>query len=280
MLATYHNHSTWSDGKASIAAIIDAAAAMGIGDLGISDHWVLHPAGEQKSWAMPTGRLHAYVQELAAHRDELDRKKPPSGGGMTLRIGLEADWHPGRAVPLHQALDPLPFDYVLGSIHEVGGFAIDMSPAAWSRLTQEQRDEIHRQYWINMVGLAESGAFDIVSHIDLPKKFAFHPSIDLTREIHAALDAIAAARLVVEVNTSGWHKPCADAYPSIEILRECRRRDIPMTINADAHLPEHLLRDFRKAADRLAAAGYGEVARFAGRQARMEPLDEAVKGLS
>jgi histidinol-phosphatase (PHP family) len=274
MLATYHNHSTWSDGKASIPQIIPVARSLGVAELGISDHWVLHPTGRQPTWAMPTGQLDRYIREITQLRDEVQNENS-SRSAMTLRLGLEVDWHPGRASNLLAALKPFAFDYLIGSVHEVGEFAIDMSPASWAKLTQDQRNEIHRQYWINMRSLAASGVFDIAAHIDLPKKFAFYPTTDLSCEIGAALDAVAAAKLVVELNTSGWHKPCADGYPTLDILKQCRQRDIRVTINADAHQPEHLLRDFGKAAERLAAAGYDEVARFERRQIRMEPLSAA-----
>ena len=66
----------------------------------------------------------------------------------------------------------------------------------------------------------------------------------MSENIAENTEATAASAPVVEVNTSGWHKPCEDAYPSADIVRECKQRGIPMTINADAHLPEHLLRDF------------------------------------
>ena len=110
---------------------------------------------------------------------------------------------------------------------------------------------------MDFVGAAVAGQAHIVAHIDLPKKFGFYANCDLRKEIGEALDAIAAAsnKPVVELNTAGWHKPCADGYPTLEILRECRRREIPVTISADAHQSEHLLRDFDKAAARLAEAG-------------------------
>ena len=44
-----------------------------------------------------------------------------------------------------------------------------------------------------------------------------------------------------------------------------------MTINADSHQPEHLLRDFDKARARLIEAGYTQIARFAPREVRFEP---------
>lgn len=287
MLATYHNHSTWSDGKASVAELIAAARGMGIDALGISDHWVLHPQRRQFKWAMPTNRLADYVSALRSLRETATPQ-----GGPALMIGLEVDWHPGNAQPLLDMLDIYPFDYIIGSVHEIqvpwgkasgGDFMIDGSATAWQTLSQDQINEIHRQYWRNITSLAESGVFDIVAHMDLPKKFAFYPTADLSREVRSALDAIAAAKtptgekLVVEINTAGWHKPCADAYPTLEILRECRRREIPTTINADAHHPEHLARDFDRAAERLHAAGYSHLARFEKRQTRMEPLSEAFR---
>ena len=277
MLATYHNHSNWSDGKPTLRQMLDGAMRLGIGELGVSDHWALHPDGTIMKWAMRPDALNEYVSALSNLRD-IARGIP---GAPAIRIGLEVDWYPApthHANTIRSRLHHIPFDYLIGSVHEVDGFTIDGSPAGWQAMSQEQIDHIHRRYWQNMKSLGESGLFDIVAHIDLPKKFAFHAKADMTREIREALDAIAAApnQPVVELNTAGWHKPCADGYPTLDILRECRQRDIPVTISADAHQPEHLLRDFDKAASRLAAAGYTQVARFAGREKRFESLDEAV----
>lgn len=298
MLATYHNHSTWSDGKASLEAIVEAAARMNIGELGISDHWVLHPQGLQHKWAMRSDRLDDYVDAILELRAGARGAGAKPQASPAVRLGLEVDWFPGSSVPLRGALEKHPFDYLIGSVHEiiipgihdrqvgaVGGFMIDGSPAAWEKLDQGQRNALHRQYWINVKSLAEWGGVDIIAHIDLPKKFAFYPTIDLAAEIGEALDAIAATttsagnRAVVEINTAGWHKPCADAYPALDILHECRRRNIPATISADAHQPEHLLRDFDRAAARLAEAGYAQVTRFHQRQVRFESLEEAMRGL-
>ena len=127
-----------------------------------------------------------------------------------------------------------------------------------------------------MRGLAEAGVFNIVAHIDLPKKFGYMPSHVPQREIDAALDAIAEAGLVVELNTAGWHKPCADAYPSTDIVGACFARNIPVTISADAHQGDHLLRDFENAARRLQDAGYDRVARFANREMRFEAISQAL----
>ncbi|HWB20023.1 MAG TPA: histidinol-phosphatase HisJ family protein [Phycisphaerales bacterium] len=269
MLATYHNHSRWSDGKASIPDLIASAHAQSISTLGISDHYCLHPAGVQQPWAMPSEKIDDYIRELQSAR----ASTPP---GLTLSIGVEADWFSNHTHVLKPALERLPVDYILGSIHFVGSFTIDGRPEQWAKLTDDQREQLHRDYWTQVPLMAQSRLFDIASHLDLAKKFGYFAKSDLTSLINPALDALADNHLVVELNTAGWHKPCNDAYPSLDILRACRNRNIPVTISADAHQPEHLLRDFDKAALRLHQAGYDRVARFHNREVTFDSLADAV----
>jgi histidinol-phosphatase (PHP family) len=266
MIATYHNHSCFSDGSAEPEEIFAAAVAVGVEELGISDHWLPRVDAEPPAWAMPTERLEEYVTRLSALA---------ARGGCRLRIGLEVDWLPEYRSEITACIERLPLDYVIGSVHEVDGFAIDSSARHWEALSPRQRDDLHRAYWAEVTRMAASGLFDIVGHIDLSRKFGHWPRVDLQSEIEAALAALAATEMVVELNTSGWHKPCASAYPELSILRRCREHGIAVTLSADAHRPEHLLRDFQRGVERLRAAGYAEVARFAGRRRSFSPLAAA-----
>ncbi len=257
MITSLHNHSTWSDGKATVKQMLAMASELGIDELGIADHFVLRPDGEPPFWSIPADRLDAYVDELV---------RLQSGAGPTLRIAIEVDWFPNNAEVIAESLQGLPFDHIIGSLHEIGTFVLDASAEAWRELNQEQQDHFHRRYWQRLPSLAASGLFDIVGHLDLPKKFGGSPSTNLDKEINTALDAVAAAGLVVELNTAGWHWPCQDAYPSLELLQQCRERGIPTMLTADAHSPDHLLRDFSRGCERLRAAGYQQIVRFENRE--------------
>ncbi|NNK62279.1 MAG: histidinol phosphatase, partial [Gemmatimonadetes bacterium] len=179
---------------------------------------------------------------------------------------------PGRAAALRQELGRLDVDYLIGAVHSVGAFEVDAAPSSWARLNPDERERVHRRYWTRLRSLAESGLFDIVAHLDLTKKNGYPPQEPIDDLVAPTLDAIATAGLVVELNTAGWHKPIGDAYPDEHLLAECRRRDIPVTLSADAHRPEDLLRDFDRGAERLRAAGYGEIARFRERRVTFDPL--------
>jgi histidinol-phosphatase (PHP family) len=267
MIATYHNHSTWSDGRTSIGEMVAGARRLGVDELGISDHFVVHPDVASPQWGMPIERLDEYVKEVLSFRDTPD---------LTIRLGLEVDWFPNHAAAIREALGDHPYDYLIGSVHEIDGFPIDCAAEHWEQLTETERNEMHRAYWRRITSLAQSGLFDIAAHLDLPKKFGYRATIDLSREIGAALDAIAASGMVVELNTAGWHKPVGEGYPSPDILRVCAALNIPVTLSADAHEPDHLLRDFERGAQWLLEAGYRELARFNGRKRTFEPIEAAV----
>jgi histidinol-phosphatase (PHP family) len=94
----------------------------------------------------------------------------------------------------------------------------------------------------------------------------------------AALDAVRAYGLTVELNTAGFRALCGDAYPSLDLLKRCRSRDIPVTLSADAHRPEQLLAGFDRGLARLREAGYASLVRFRERTCWSEPLADALRG--
>ena len=265
--ASYHNHSQFSDGKASVRDLVAAAAAPGRAGGGISDHLTLHPSGVVPPWSMAAERLPTYVDEVLAAATE---------SAVTVRLGLEVDWFDGHRERIVAALADHPFDYLIGSVHEVDGFPVDRDAATWLAVSEGERNRIHARYWQAVWGLARSGLFDVVGHLDLPKKSGLRPTADLSRERAKALDAIRDAGLVVELNTSGWHVPCDEAYPAPDLVAASRERGIPMTLSADAHRPENLIRDFPRGAAALRAAGAETVVRFCRRRRQSVPLPARV----
>jgi len=265
MLTSCHVHSTYSDGIATIRDLALAAVELGLDELGISDHYVLLGSGKIVSWSMPLASLPAYFEELREVAVEFRNK-------LTIGFGLEADFDPASANDLREVLEAYPFDYVIGAAHFVDGFLVDEKPESWDALSQPERNDITRAYWDRIVQLANSQLFDYAAHLDLCKIFGYLPTIDLSNDITAALDAIAQSEMAIEINTAGWYKPIKEAYPSPAILTECRARNIPIIINSDAHEPANLIRSFDQAEALAREAGYTRVASFARRRMAMAPL--------
>ncbi|HUV04296.1 MAG TPA: histidinol-phosphatase HisJ family protein [Armatimonadota bacterium] len=265
MLASYHVHTRWSDGGWGVADYVRAARAMGLDEIGISDHYVLIPDGGQVRWSMMLDALEGYVDAVQSAACE-------AGENLVVRLGIEADYFPETADVLKDVLASHPFDYVIGAVHILDGFPIDESAENWERLTQGDRDDVIRRYWIRLREMAESRMFDIAAHLDLTKKFGFKASVDLSDEISSALDAIASADMSVEVNTAGWYFACEEAYPAPSIIRQCLDRGIPVLIAADAHDPPDVIRGFDRARQLLQDMGCTHIASYAGRRRFMHPL--------
>jgi histidinol-phosphatase (PHP family) len=262
---SYHVHSRWSDGTSDIRALLVAAREANLDEIGVSDHYSLSPPGLTVSWSMPLDRLGEYLAEIRREAAEL-------GERPVVRYGVEADYFPGMEDALRAVLAAHPLDYVIGSVHYVDAFPVDEKHPLWAALSPDERETVFRGYWERIAGLARSGLYDFVGHLDLTKKFGFRPTTDVSREIDAALDAIAQSGMAVEINTAGWHTVAREAYPEPALLRACRARDIPILINADAHAPAFLTRDFDRAVALARDAGYTHVVRFAGRQQIPHPL--------
>lgn len=269
MLINYHNHTNWSDGRATLEEMIAGARAAGVAEFGISDHYAPFPDGRAVDWAVPSGFLPEYVERILA-------AKEAEASGLVIRLGIEIDFFPETIEAAKAELAPYPFDYLIGSVHFVKSgpdfFPIDYDASCWEALSPEEVNTVWRLYWQQIKALAESGCCDFIGHLDLPKKYGFLPTVDLTAEAQAALDAIAAAGLAIELNTAGWQKPINEAYPSSGLLRAARERDIPLLINADAHLPEDAAADYDRARALARDAGYTELVRFERRQRFAYPL--------
>ena len=268
MIATFHNHSTWSDGQAPLDEIYTRADSLGVDLLGLSDHFCVYPDGAVPERSLTPANVADY---LAAVRS-LHRK-----GRVEVVAGIEFDWFEQSRAVLAPYADGLPLDYRIGSIHHVGKQPFDMDASFWMSKTGSEVDAVYIAYWRLVRQMAESRLFDIAAHLDLPKKFGFYPEADLRALEDEALDAIKASDMTVELNTAGFGKPCADGYPSVGLLKRCRRREIPVTLSADAHKPEHLLFEFERGLANLYEAGYSAIARFRNRERWSEPLSLTLK---
>lgn len=267
MLTSYHNHSTWSDGTASIREMALAARDAGVTEFGISDHLVLAPFGKV-SWSMPIDRFGEYVQEAQEVKRELEC---PS---FQFRVGVEADYFAETIGDLKGLLASQPLDYVIGAVHYSGEFPIDESKKLWDALPDAAaRHHVWDVYLDKLQGLCGAGCFDFVAHLDLPKKFGEFLPTDLESRMEEILNEIAKTGLAVEINTAGLDKPCQEWYPAVNLLKRAVVLDIPLLVNADAHATAQVVRHFPEARSALRNLSVTKVSEFSNRHRKMILLD-------
>ena len=264
MPADYHTHTPMCrHATGSPEEYVDAALAAGLSEYGISDHAPQVPEPFD-DWRMRRDELPEYFAWVECARAR-------AAGKLPVRIGLECDWLEGCDEWIGELERECRWDYLIGSVHYLGDWDFD-NPKWLGRWAESDIEAVWAHYWQTYARMASSGLFDILAHPDLVKKFAHVPSGDLARFYEPAIDAIAASGCVIELNTAGWHKPCAEAYPAAGFLELACSAGVPLVISSDAHAPNEVARDFHKAVALAKAAGYRETALFEGRRRRAESL--------
>ncbi len=241
------------------------ARARGLPEICITDH-APAPDGYDAGCRMAPGQLAAYREWVAA--------AAAAAGGLPVRCGIEADYYAGCEAWLPAWLEAQAFDLVIGSVHFLDAWGFD-NPAnlpVWERVDVVRTWE---RYFGRVARLADLGCFDVLGHMDLPKKFGHRLDPARARELAApALDRLAAAGMAVEINTGGLRKPVGEMYPEESLLVMARERGIPVCFGSDAHAPTEVGLGFDRAVALALHAGYTEYVRFEGRRRRSVPLPD------
>jgi histidinol-phosphatase (PHP family) len=249
----------------SIRDYVEAARDSGVVTMCFTDHLPLPPTYPEGYTMLPE-EWDGYVSEVRAAADE-----SAAEGGPEVLCGVEADWIPETSALVPDAVAAHALDVVLGSVHFVDGWAFD-DPDLVERYETCDVDELWSRYFAQLQDAARSGLFDVMAHPDLVKKFGFFPRSDPRETYEAVAETLAESGVAVEVNSAGLRKPVRQIYPSLELLRACRRRGVPATTGSDAHTPGEVGFGLAETARHLRAAGYDSVLVFRRRVPEEVPL--------
>lgn len=230
-----------------------AALDAGLAGLCFTDHTPM-PAWYDAPWRMRLEQLQEYVDDVRAVQDEFK-------GKLEVRLGLEADYHPGTEGYVEQVLALHDWDYVIGSVHYLGAWGFD-NPEFEEEYERRNLHELYRDYYALVEAAARTRLFDSLGHLDLPKKFG-HRDPDGYAALHA-LDVVADLRVSLDFNTAGWRKPVAEAYPAPDLTRAAAERGIPFVLGSDAHHPGEVGHRFTDALKQIHDVG-GRVVTYAQR---------------
>jgi len=244
-----------------MAEYVEAGRARGLDVICFTDHLPM-PAPYPQHYTMEAGEMPAYVADVLAAA-----AGARASGGPEVLLGIEADWLPDAVPSVRQAVAAYDFDVVLGSVHFLGDWAFD-DPDLVARYDAWRPDDLWERYFEEVAHAAASGLFDVIAHPDLVKKFGSRPDRDPRPWYEMTADALAQSGVAVEVNTAGLRKPVGEIYPSLDLLKACRRHGVPATMGSDAHAPAEVGEGLDLARELLLDAGYGSVVCFRNRTAQ------------
>jgi histidinol-phosphatase (PHP family) len=225
----YHVHTHFScDSEASMEAMCQAAIRMGINELGLSDHFDLHPNEPFQDYL-----------DIEAWWKSFEHCQTSFGGELILRAGVEvgeSHLFPGRVARL---CNDFPWDYILGSLHWVG----DTCVFDHAFFHSDERN-VYLAYFHELERLVKEGTFDILAHFDVVKRYGFEhygPFLPEHYEEHIRriLNFLAERGKGLEINSSTMRRSIQHPSPDITVmgwfLEEGGRY---VTLGSDAHTPE------------------------------------------
>lgn len=258
LLHDYHMHTTLcGHAIGSVEEYVLHGIKIGLKEMGFSCH---APMVHERLQGVTMD-----YSQLPLYHQLINEVKVKYADKISIKIALESDYIEGFEQQTRAIIDGYNYDYIIGSVHYVDGWAVD-DPATIERWKTQDINQVWKNYFTLLRKSAETGYFNIIGHSDLPKKFGHLPTIDLTDEVKKTADVFKKAGVAVEINTAGLRKPIKEMYPSPAYLKIYNDAGVPLTIGSDSHAPEDVGKNFAEALALAKSVGYTEYVTFKNRK--------------
>ncbi len=268
MMIDYHNHTKLcKPAEGEVYQYIEKAIELGISEIAFTDHIPL-PNSFDIAHRMHQNEMNVYL--------ELINKARQTYSEIKILFGIEVDYYEGFENYIDKFLMGYDFDMAIMSVHFVKGW-----PAGNWVFNYDFPDkslaEIYKEYLYAVIKGIETGLFDVVGHIDLVKKPGLS-LIDLAPDIvQDVLVKIKKAKMVLEINTSGYRRKVAEPYPGLDWIDSISKMKIPICTGSDSHSPSQVGLGFDEIYNFIYNKGIKDIAYFDKRKISFKPLAKLIE---
>lgn len=267
IIANYHTHSVFCDGKDIPEDIAETAYNQGCKYLGYSSHSAFPFRSD----------CELKYEDFESYKERILSLRKAYKGRMEIFYGFEADYLPPLSWPDREFYKDKSPDYLIGSVHYVwnekepmkGSCTVDDSvenvKKGLEKIFNGDSKKMIQTYFDHERQMLSTCKFDIIGHPDLVRKRNSQLKLFnendpwYKKEIKATAKAIKNAGVIVEINTGGMARGAIDSpYPSLEFLTLLNSYDVPIIYSSDAHKKDYILYGFDRAKKLAEMAGYSQ----------------------
>lgn len=266
LYADYHLHTCFSpDSDTPVEDMIKAAIDRKLETICFTDHMDKDVFVENQEFVMDTERYLRKIRELS------EKYK----GKIEVLTGVELGLQPHLADFFHEYTRAYEFDFVLGSVHVVGG-KDPYYPEFFDGKTDEQAYKEMLEETIQ--DLQTDTDFDVLGHLDYIVRYGkqreeTYSYARYQEQIDTILRYLIEHGKGLEFNTAGWKYGLPFAHPHPEVLkRYVEMGGEIITIGSDAHRPEHISYAFEQVKPVLEACGVKYYTKFKKRKPFFEKI--------
>ena len=260
--------------KDELQAVIERAIEAGFTHYGLSEHC---PRYRREDLYVEEADLDppALIATFTSYAQHAFALRERYGEQIQILVGFETERLPpeGWAAHMRQIRASAPFEYIVGSVHDVGGRYVDYTPELTAAIADDLggREALHIAYFEALIDLVETLRPEVVGHLDLVRKFdgpGAHFSPRVLAHVERALEAARACGAKLDVNCGAHRRGLSPVYPLPEILRRARAMDIGVTLGDDSHGTSSVGVGLDACLQAIADAGYEVVHYLARRDGR------------
>jgi len=260
----YHVHSEFSvDCAIPMETSCRAAIAAGVSEIAFTDHLDHEPADLGFGYYRPED----YFQAIESVRSMF-------GQELKILAAVEVDFNDRIAGQVERFLSRYSYDFVIGSVH-YGEAGEIIFPDYFAGRTLA---DVFAPYFTQVLHAVETGWFDTIGHLDLPKRYApvTHRTYD-PMAFRASLEPVFAAMIAhgtaFEINTSGLRQTPKTSMPGPAIVRwYVEAGGELITTGTDSHAPQTIGSGLDRTLDMLDLCGISTISGFFQRQRRQVPI--------
>ena len=242
-----------------------AAIAAGVTEIAITDHVDHVPADPGFGYY----RAEEYLREVNRIRDLFADQ-------LAVLRGAEIDFNESTIEHVERFITEYgyQFDFVIGSVH----YAPDGAMIFPDYFSERTLDEVFLPYFDQVQEAVETGWFDVIGHLDLPKRYAprTHRDYDPIRyreRLDPIFDAMIERGVGFEINTSGLRQTPRTSMPGPAVVRwYSDRGGRVITTGTDSHAAQTVGAGIEKTLEMLTLNGIEAVASFRDRKATLVPI--------
>lgn len=257
-MVNYHFHDENSSDAVDPLALHCAAARGTCTNICVTNH--AEALSDDFVWrADPDEMIARFERSAQSVREAADRFPE-----LEIRLGIELEYRREWRTAYERLLAAVPFDFVLGSVHIVDGYNISGGRDVDAFFLARSEHEAYEAYFNELYEMVDWGAFDVVAHFDLIKRYGHrHYGHYLVQDyrsiIERTLGKMARAGIGIEINTSGVDQAPGVPYPEPEILEWAREIGVDrLTLGSDSHAPDRFARGLVEGARLAIDTGWTE----------------------
>ncbi|WP_107838933.1 histidinol phosphate phosphatase domain-containing protein [Metasolibacillus meyeri] len=191
--------------------------------------------------------------------------------GVTLKLGIEADYFIGGEEELASLLKDYPWDFVIGSVHFVDGWGFDnpQTEYIFKGMDEVALKQHYQRFFETVESMITSNLFDFVAHLDNFKVFNYKVQDELF--LDAAYERVAqvlkATNTATEINAGLYYRyPVKEMCPGPRFLQTLLAHGVEFTVSSDSHFPDDLGKFTFDNVQQLKEAGISSLVTFTKRK--------------